>query len=84
MRRVARDVLAGDAEPPSPDELEKLTLVLRGHIALTVPEIETAALRLPGTFPEGRSGGGRGRWRVRGTRVGSGGGGAPGWLEAAG
>ncbi|MER6377642.1 DUF6415 family natural product biosynthesis protein [Streptomyces mirabilis] len=47
MREGARRLLAEDAELPTADELETLTLQLRGHIMLAVPEIETAAGRLP-------------------------------------
>jgi hypothetical protein len=47
MRATARRLLAEDAEPPMPDELETLTLTLRGMIMLAVPEVETAAGRLP-------------------------------------
>ncbi|RZB18261.1 hypothetical protein StrepF001_14170 [Streptomyces sp. F001] len=47
MRGSARRLLADDAEPPMPDELETLTLQLRGHIMLAVPEVETAAAGLP-------------------------------------
>ncbi|MFD7404539.1 DUF6415 family natural product biosynthesis protein [Streptomyces sp. NPDC059866] len=47
MRGTARRLLADDAEPPMPDELETLTLQLRGHLMLAVPEVETAAGRLP-------------------------------------
>jgi hypothetical protein len=47
MRESARRLLADDAEPPSPEELEILTLTLRGHIMLAIPEVEIAAGRLP-------------------------------------
>lgn len=47
MRATARRLLAENAEPPMPDELETLTLQLRGMIMLTIPEVETAAGRLP-------------------------------------
>ncbi|MEG3629734.1 DUF6415 family natural product biosynthesis protein [Streptomyces poriticola] len=47
MRTSAHRLLAGDAEPPTPDELETLTLQLRGHIMLAIPEIAMAAARLP-------------------------------------
>lgn len=47
MRAAARRLLAEDAEPPMPDELETLTLTLRGMIMLAIPEVETAARRLP-------------------------------------
>ncbi|MGW2492353.1 DUF6415 family natural product biosynthesis protein [Streptomyces sp. NPDC001606] len=42
--RVAVDRLLADiAEPPLPEELETLTLQLRGHIMVLIPEVETAA-----------------------------------------
>lgn len=47
MRIAARRLLSDHAEPPMPDELETLTLQLRGHIMLAIPEVETAARRLP-------------------------------------
>lgn len=47
MRATARRLLAETAEPPMPDELATLTLQLRGHIMLTIPEVEAAAGRLP-------------------------------------
>ncbi|MET7727739.1 DUF6415 family natural product biosynthesis protein [Streptomyces mirabilis] len=47
MRESARRLLADDAEVPSPEELEILTLRLRGHMMLAIPEVETAAGRLP-------------------------------------
>ncbi|WP_254407958.1 DUF6415 family natural product biosynthesis protein [Streptomyces sp. AC495_CC817] len=49
MRATARSLLAEDAEPPNTDELETLTLKLRGHIMVAVPEVEAAA----GPLPEG-------------------------------
>ena len=47
MRASARRLLADDAEPPTVEELETLTLQLRGHIMVAIPEVETAASRLP-------------------------------------
>ncbi|WP_399881719.1 DUF6415 family natural product biosynthesis protein [Streptomyces sp. BBFR51] len=47
MRTTARRLLAQDAEPPSPKELETLTLRLRGYMMLAIPEVETAALTWP-------------------------------------
>ncbi|MGW0820105.1 DUF6415 family natural product biosynthesis protein [Streptomyces sp. NPDC002845] len=47
MRTAARRLLADDAVLPTPEELETLTLQLRGHLALTVPEVEAAAEKLP-------------------------------------
>jgi hypothetical protein len=47
MRASARRLLADDAEPPSLEELETLTLILRGHLMLAIPEVEAAAGRLP-------------------------------------
>lgn len=47
MRSTARRLLAEDAEPPTPNELETLTLQLRGHIMVAIPDVEAAARRLP-------------------------------------
>lgn len=47
MRSAVRRLLAADAQPPSFAKLETLTLQLRGHIALLIPEVEAAADRLP-------------------------------------
>ena len=46
MRAAADRLLAEDAEPPSQDELETLTLQLRGHLMLTIPEVEQLAGQL--------------------------------------
>lgn len=43
MRVTARRLLAEDAELPGFDELETLTLLLRGHLMVTIPEVEIAA-----------------------------------------
>ncbi|MEU9208572.1 DUF6415 family natural product biosynthesis protein [Streptomyces sp. NPDC048415] len=47
MRAAARRLLAEDAELPSFDELETLTLRLRGHMMLLIPGVEQAAARQP-------------------------------------
>lgn len=47
MRASPRRLLAEDAELPSPEELEILTLRLRGHIMIMIPEVEIAAGRQP-------------------------------------
>ncbi|MFF2933529.1 DUF6415 family natural product biosynthesis protein [Streptomyces mirabilis] len=47
MRASARRLLAEGAELPSFGELETLTLLLRGHIMLLIPEVEKAAGPLP-------------------------------------
>lgn len=47
MRSAVRRLLAEDAQLPSLEELETLTLQLRGHIALLIPEVEATAGRLP-------------------------------------
>ncbi|MFD7409395.1 DUF6415 family natural product biosynthesis protein [Streptomyces sp. NPDC059866] len=47
MRASARRLFAEDAELPSPKELETLTLQLRGHIMLAIPEVATVAAKLP-------------------------------------
>lgn len=43
MRASARRLLAPDAEVPSVEEVETLTLMLKGHLALIVPEVGRAA-----------------------------------------
>ncbi|MGW1039314.1 DUF6415 family natural product biosynthesis protein [Streptomyces sp. NPDC002547] len=51
MRQTAGKLLAPhaapDALPPTATELETLTLEVRGHLALLMPEVEEAAGRLP-------------------------------------
>jgi hypothetical protein len=47
MRATARRLLAEDAAPISPDELETLRLALRGHLQLLIPIIEAMTLGLP-------------------------------------
>jgi hypothetical protein len=47
MRETAARLLAEDAELPSLEELETLTLLLRGMIMVAIPEVETAAGKLP-------------------------------------
>jgi hypothetical protein len=47
MRTCADHLLAEGAKTPSPEELEILTLQLRGHIMVTIPEFEAAAPALP-------------------------------------
>jgi hypothetical protein len=47
MRACADRLLEQDAEASSPEELETLTLQLRGHIMVAIPEVETAAPALP-------------------------------------
>lgn len=47
MRAAARRLLGEDAEPPSQEELATLTLQMRGHMMLAIPEVEAAAQRLP-------------------------------------
>lgn len=47
MRAAARRLLAEDAELPTAEGLETLTLQLRGHVMVAVPEVETAALARP-------------------------------------
>ncbi|HET9380406.1 MAG TPA: DUF6415 family natural product biosynthesis protein [Streptomyces sp.] len=47
MRTAVRRLLAGDAELPTREELGTLTLQLRGHIMLMIPEVEAVAHRLP-------------------------------------
>lgn len=47
IRATARRLLAGNAKPIGPDELDTLGLTLRGHLQLLVPEIEKLAGKLP-------------------------------------
>ncbi|MFJ2718983.1 DUF6415 family natural product biosynthesis protein [Streptomyces sp. NPDC088353] len=47
MRATARRLLADGTEPPTPDELSTLALLLRGHINTLVPAVEMAARGLP-------------------------------------
>ncbi|MFS8203264.1 DUF6415 family natural product biosynthesis protein (plasmid) [Streptomyces sp. CWNU-52B] len=47
MRDAARQLLGENAELPSDEEVDTVTLQLRGHLMLLIPEVETAALRLP-------------------------------------
>lgn len=47
MRGSARRLLAEDAELPTADELKTLTLALRGHMMLLIPDVEDAAQALP-------------------------------------
>ncbi|MFD5472935.1 DUF6415 family natural product biosynthesis protein [Streptomyces sp. NPDC127105] len=47
MRATVRRLLAEDAEPPSPEELDTLTLLLRGHIMVLIPRVE----KLTGCLP---------------------------------
>jgi hypothetical protein len=47
MRESARILLAEDAEPLVLDELDTLTLALRGRIDLLIPEVTLAAAREP-------------------------------------
>ncbi|WP_329051479.1 DUF6415 family natural product biosynthesis protein [Streptomyces violaceus] len=46
MRASADRLLANNAEVPSPEKLETLTLQLHGHLMLAVPEVESAVLAL--------------------------------------
>ncbi|MGW3663950.1 DUF6415 family natural product biosynthesis protein [Streptomyces sp. NPDC005141] len=47
MRSSVRRFLAEDALPPSAHELETLTLRLRGHMQLLIPEVEQVIASLP-------------------------------------
>ncbi|UQA93490.1 DUF6415 family natural product biosynthesis protein [Streptomyces halobius] len=61
MRTILRSldaVLAEGAPVPRHDELEDVTLFLRGHIALLIPEVEDVAVELPkGDSVRGAAGG---------------------------
>jgi len=47
MRAAARALLADHTELPSDEELDTLTLQLRGHLMLAIPVVEALADRLP-------------------------------------
>ncbi|MFE5189187.1 DUF6415 family natural product biosynthesis protein [Streptomyces sp. NPDC056628] len=47
MRTAAHRLLDQDAQEPAPEELATLTLQLRGHIQLLIPEVGIRASRLP-------------------------------------
>jgi hypothetical protein len=47
VRAAARRLLADDAELPTDEELDTLTLQLRGHIMLAVPVVDELADRFP-------------------------------------
>ncbi|MCX4912784.1 DUF6415 family natural product biosynthesis protein [Streptomyces sp. NBC_00687] len=47
MREATARLLRDDAELPTFEEMETLTLQLRGHMMLLIPEVETAAERQP-------------------------------------
>ncbi|MEH0657624.1 DUF6415 family natural product biosynthesis protein [Streptomyces stelliscabiei] len=49
MRESTRSLLVEGATIPTGDELETLTLQLRGHIMVAIPEVEAAAARLEET-----------------------------------
>lgn len=51
MRETIARLLGEDAEPPSPEELETLLMLLRGHLMVTIPEVATAALKLHAKHP---------------------------------
>ncbi|MDQ0934769.1 DUF6415 family natural product biosynthesis protein [Streptomyces turgidiscabies] len=47
MRASALRLLSQDAEPPAADELATLTMMLREHMELLIPEVAVIAGRLP-------------------------------------
>ncbi|MFD6294322.1 DUF6415 family natural product biosynthesis protein [Streptomyces sp. NPDC060235] len=47
MRETAARLLRDDAELPTFEEMETLTLQLRGHMMLLIPEVETTAEQQP-------------------------------------
>jgi hypothetical protein len=47
MRTSVRRLLAENAVQPGADDLAALTLTLRGHMELLIPEVESIAGRLP-------------------------------------
>ncbi|MGW3950706.1 DUF6415 family natural product biosynthesis protein [Streptomyces sp. NPDC004752] len=47
LRENVARLLDEDAELPSAEELDTLTLLLRGHMMLLIPEVEEAAGKLP-------------------------------------
>ncbi|MGW6271201.1 DUF6415 family natural product biosynthesis protein [Streptomyces sp. NPDC055060] len=46
LRATARRLIGEAADVPAPEELDALTLTLRGHIMLTIPKVESAARKL--------------------------------------
>ncbi|MGW0764650.1 DUF6415 family natural product biosynthesis protein [Streptomyces sp. NPDC002676] len=66
MRATARRLLAEDAKPIGPGELETLQLTLRGHLQLLIPVIEAMTLTLPkGDVPQACALAGVGEARMR-------------------
>ena len=55
MRASAHILLGPDAETPSVQDLETLTLMLKGHLALIVPEVGRAASARDGDDTFGRA-----------------------------
>jgi len=51
MRATTTRLLAEDAGPFSPSELDTLTLTLKGYMRLLIPEVERAAARPPDDDP---------------------------------
>jgi hypothetical protein len=45
--REATSILLAESTPPDADRLETLTLQIRGHIELLVPDVQAIADRLP-------------------------------------
>ncbi|MEV2193781.1 DUF6415 family natural product biosynthesis protein [Streptomyces phaeochromogenes] len=51
MRATTARLLADDAGPFSPSELDTLTLTLKGYLQLLIPEVEQAAAQPPDHDP---------------------------------
>ncbi|MGW0826920.1 DUF6415 family natural product biosynthesis protein [Streptomyces sp. NPDC002845] len=51
MRATTARLLADDAAPPSPIELDTLTLTLKGHLGVLIPEVERVAAQQPDDDP---------------------------------
>ncbi|MCX4905811.1 DUF6415 family natural product biosynthesis protein [Streptomyces sp. NBC_00878] len=51
MRATTARLLANDAGPLSPGELDTLTLTLKGYMQLLIPEVERAAAQPPDDDP---------------------------------
>lgn len=55
MRATARRLLTDGAEPPTPEEVRKLLLALRGHLAVILPEVGRAAAQWSDQFDMART-----------------------------
>jgi hypothetical protein len=51
MRATVSRMIGPGAQPPTGDELDTLTSMLRGHIELIIPVVDQAARKLPQYYP---------------------------------